>query len=168
MKAARERYKQDITVRVIKIKLWKSCIMQMFMLGVSQKPRCVTWKTEANPDHFVLYVDTNDLDSDRSPDLIAKSIVDAVSSLIKSHKHDVTISNITQNGRFISKLSKVNTCLTEFCFEKIFLIYHSNALKSQHLNGSKLNLNRNYTSILQNTFTKVLSNFFSWQKDKMV
>ena len=86
----------------------------MFMLGVSQKPRCVTWKTEANPDHFVLYVDTNDLDSDRSPDLIAKSIVDAVSSLIKSHKHDVTISNITQNGRFISKLSKVNTYMLDW------------------------------------------------------
>ena len=116
------------------------------MLGVSQKPRCVTRKTEANLDHFLLHVDTNDLDSDRSPDLIAKSIVNVVSSLIKSHKHDVTISNITQNGCFISKLSEVNTCLTEFCFEKIFLIYHSNTLKSQHLNESKLYLNRSGTS----------------------
>ena len=33
-----------------------------------------------NPDHFVLHVGTNDLDSDGSPDLIAKSIVDVASS----------------------------------------------------------------------------------------
>ena len=46
-----------------------------------------------NPDHFVLHVGTNDLDSDRSPDLMAESIVDVVSSL-KTDKHDVTISNI--------------------------------------------------------------------------
>ena len=43
-----------------------------------------------NPDHFVLHVGTDDLDSDRSPDLIAKSIVNVASSL-KTDKHEVTI-----------------------------------------------------------------------------
>ena len=46
-----------------------------------------------NLDHFVFHVGTNDLDSDRLPDLITKSIVDAASSLTTG-KPDVTIPNI--------------------------------------------------------------------------
>ena len=115
-----------------------------------------------NPDHFVLHVGTNDLDSDRSPDLIAKSIVDVASSL-KTNKHDVTISNIiTRNDRFMAKANEVNKCLTELSFERNFLLIdHSKTLKPQHLNGNKLHLNRRGTPILQNTFTKVLSSIFS-------
>ena len=115
-----------------------------------------------NPDHFVLHVGTNDLDCDRSPDLTAKSIVDVASSLI-SGKHDMTISNtITRNDRFMAKANEVNKCLTELCLERNFLLIdRSKTLKSQHLNGSKLQLNRRGTPILQNTFTKVLSSIFS-------
>ena len=69
-----------------------------------------------NPDHFVLYVGTNDLDFHRSPALIAKSIVD-VSSSLKTYKHDVTISIIiTRNDRFMAKANEVNKCLAELCF----------------------------------------------------
>ena len=90
-----------------------------------------------NPDHFVLHVGTNDLDSDGSPDLIAKSIVDVASSL----KTDVTISNIiTRNDRFIAKANEVKKCLTKLCFERNLLVDHSKTLKSQHLNRSKLHL----------------------------
>ena len=61
-----------------------------------------------SPDHFVLHVGTNDLDSDRPPDLIAKSIFDVASSL-KANKHDVTISNIiTRNDSFMAKANEVN------------------------------------------------------------
>ena len=60
----------------------------------------------------------DDLDSDRSLDLIAKSKVDVGSSL-KINKHDVTISNITtRNDRFMVKANEVNKCLTELCFER--------------------------------------------------
>ena len=69
-----------------------------------------------NTDHFFLYVGTNDLDSDRSPDLITKTIVNVASSL-KTDKHDVTISNITPNDCFMAKANEVNKCLTELCFE---------------------------------------------------
>ena len=117
-------------------------------------------KDYLKPDYFVLHVGTNDLDSDRSPDLIAKSIVDVASSL-KTDKHDVTISNIiTRNDRFMAK--ELNKCLTELCFERnILLIDHSKTLKSQHLNDSKLHLNRRGTPILKNTFARVLSSIFS-------
>ena len=74
------------------------------------------------PDDFVLNIGTNDLDSDRSPDLIAKSIVDVASSL-KTDKHDVTISNIiTRNSCFMAKANEENKCLTELCFERNFFI----------------------------------------------
>ena len=90
-----------------------------------------------NTDHFVLHVGTNELGSHRSPDLIAKSIVDVASSL-KTDKHDATISNIiTRNDRFMAKANEVNKGLTELCFERnILFIDHSKTLKSQHLNGS--------------------------------
>ena len=114
-----------------------------------------------NPDHFVLHVGTNELDSDRSPDPTAKSIVDVASSL-ETDKHEVTIlSIITRNDRFMGKANEANKRLIELCFEKTFLLVgHSNILKSQHLNESKLRLNRRGIPILQiqNTFTKVLSN----------
>ena len=123
---------------------------------------CLKPSLRENADHFVLHVDTNDLGSDRSPYLIAKSIVDVASSL-KTDKHDVTISDIiTRNDCFMAKTNDINKCLTELCFERNFLLIdHSKTLKSQHLNGSKLHLNRRVTSILQNTFTKVLFSIFS-------
>ena len=34
-----------------------------------------------NPDHFILHVDTNDLSTERSPELIAKPIVDLATML---------------------------------------------------------------------------------------
>ena len=102
-----------------------------------------------NPDHFVLHVGTNDLDSDRSLDLIEKSIVDVASSL-KTDKCDVTISNIIiQNDCFMAKANEVNKSLTELCFERNFLLIdHSKTLKLQLLNGSKLHLNRRGTPML--------------------
>ena len=73
-----------------------------------------------NPDHFVLHVGTNDLDSDRSPDHIAKSIVNVASNL-KTDKHDVTISNIiTRNDRFMAKANEVNKCLLNFVSKETF------------------------------------------------
>ena len=77
-------------------------------------------KDYLKPDYFVLHVGTNDLDSDRSPDLIAKSIVNVASSL-KSDKHDVTILNIiTRNDRFMAKSNAVNKSLTNFVSKEIF------------------------------------------------
>ena len=94
--------------------------------------------------------------------MTTKSVVDVESSL-KTDKHDVTISNIiTQNDHLMAKANEVNKYLTELCFERnILLIDHSKTLKSQHLYGRKLHLNRRGTPILQNTFTKVLSSIFS-------
>ena len=46
-----------------------------------------------SPDRFILHVGTNDLSSNKSPEEIARSIIDLATS-IKNKKHDVSISNI--------------------------------------------------------------------------
>ena len=45
----------------------------------------------AKPNHFIFHVGTNDLTSKRTPDEIAKIIIDLASEL-KSEKSDVSIS----------------------------------------------------------------------------
>ena len=83
------------------------------------------------PDHTVLHVGTNDLVSDRAPYLMAKSIVNIVSS-IKNENHDVTVSNIiTRADHLKGKANEVNDYLSKLCTERnIYLIDHSKALKN--------------------------------------
>ena len=78
-----------------------------------------------NPDHFVLHIGTNDLNSDRSPELIAKSIAD-VSSSLKNDSHDVSISSIVvRNDKFKEKAAQVNKNLEKLCTEQnIYFINH--------------------------------------------
>ena len=45
------------------------------------------------PDHIILQVGTNDLNSDRQPDLIVKSIVHLTITL-KNNSQNVSVSNI--------------------------------------------------------------------------
>ena len=47
----------------------------------------------SSPDHFILHVGSNELSSDKSPELMARSIIDLATS-IKNEKHDVSVSNI--------------------------------------------------------------------------
>ena len=119
MKVSRERYEQNITIRKIKIKVRKSWYLET---AWSKTSRDGKFRKRENPDHFVLSIGTNDRDSDRSPDLIAKSILDVASSL-KTDKHDVAISNIIKrNDRSMAKANEVNRCLTELCLERKFLL----------------------------------------------
>ena len=112
------------------------------------------------PNHTVLHAGTNDLVSDRPPDLIAKSL--NIASSMKNENHDVTISNIRiRADNFKEKANEVNNYLSKLCMDRnIYLIDHSKTLKTQHLNGSKLHLNRRGAPILQNTLCKFLSKIF--------
>ena len=108
------------------------------------------------PDHIVLHAGTNDLVSDRPPDLIAKSL--NIASSMKNENHGVTISNIRiRADNFKEKANEVNDYLSKLCMDRnIYLIDHSKTLKTQHLNGSKMHLNRRDAPILQNTVCKFL------------
>ena len=115
-----------------------------------------------NPDHFVLHIETNYPNSDRSPELIAKSIANVGSSL-KNDSHDVSISSIVVRfDKFKGKAAQVNKNLEKLCAEQsIYFINHARIILPQHLNKSKLHLNRKGISILTSNFVKALSHVFN-------
>ena len=46
-----------------------------------------------NHDHFILYIGANELNTERSPELLAKFIVD-LSITLKVNSHNASVSNI--------------------------------------------------------------------------
>ena len=110
-----------------------------------------------NPNHFVLHIGKNDLNSNKSLELIAKSITDVGSSL-KNDSHDVSISSIVvTNDKFKEKAVQVNEKLEIICAERnIYFINHAKNILPQHLNKSKLLLNGKSSSILTSNFVKAL------------
>ena len=96
-----------------------------------------------NPDRFTFHARTNDLNSERSLQPIAKSFVDLAASL-KNENHDVSISNIiacADNQELREKTLTLSNELLEICRERILsLIDNSKKIKQQHLNKGKLHL----------------------------
>ena len=117
-----------------------------------------------NPDHFILNVGTNDLNTERSPELIAKSIVDLATTL-KGNSRDLSFSNIIvrgDNSNLNEKECEVNAHLTEMCKErKLNLINHSKKIKPNYLNRGKLHLNQKGLKVLGDAFLKEISNIFN-------
>ena len=117
-----------------------------------------------NLDHYILHVGTNDLCLDRSPEVIAKSIIDLALTL-KSESHDVSVSNIivrNDNDTLNKRRYEVNVVLMELCKENnIYLIENSKKIKSQHLNKGKLHLNQKGSRLLSDIFLKEISHVFN-------
>ena len=95
----------------------------------------------STPNHFILYVGTNDLNSNQTSEVIAKEIVDLATSL-NNNQHDVSVSKIilrTDNSKLNVKRCEVNEILSELCRERnIYLIDHSKKIKPNHFNKGKL------------------------------
>ena len=73
------------------------------------------------PDHFIINVGTNDLNSEVSPKSVPESIVDLAMSL-KTESNDVSVSNIilrTDNSLLNQKGCEVNSHLTDLCEREI-------------------------------------------------
>ena len=117
-----------------------------------------------NSDHYILNTGTNDLCLDRSPELIAKSIIDLALTL-KSESHDVSVSNIivrNDSDTLNKKGCEVNTVLMELCKEKnIHLIDNSKKIRPQRLNKGKLHLNQKGSRLLSDIFLKEISHVFN-------
>ena len=111
------------------------------------------------PDHFVLHVGTSGPSSDKSPEEIARSIIDLATS-IKNEKHDISISNIiirADDKKLEERRCEVNSFLGKLCKEKnYYLIDHSTRIKRNHLNKGKLHLNHKSTKLLTDIFVKEL------------
>ena len=104
----------------------------------------------SSPDHSILRVCTNDLSSDKSPEKIARSIIDLVTS-IKNKTHDVSISNIiirAGDKKLEEKRYEVNSFLGKLCKENNrYLIDNFTRTKRNHLNKGKLHLNHKGTKL---------------------
>ena len=112
------------------------------------------------PDHFIIHVETNNLNSEVSPKSIAESIVDLAMSL-KTESNDVSVSNIilrTDNSLLNQIGCELNSHLKDLCEEKnLYLTDNTKMFRSHHLNKSKLHLNRKGSKLLNDTFIRQLS-----------
>ena len=70
-----------------------------YMWGISPQWRLNVWSLlqHENSDYYVLHVGTNDLCLDRTPELIAKFIIDLALAL-KIESHNVSVSNIIERN----------------------------------------------------------------------
>ena len=104
------------------------------------------------------------MNTERSPEVIAKSIVDLATAL-KDNSRDVSVSIVIvlgDNSNLNEKGCEVNAHLTEMCKEKkLNLINHSKKIKSNHLNRGKLHLNQKRLKVLGDAFLKEISNAFN-------
>ena len=84
-------------------------------------------------------------------------------SSLKNDSHDVSISSIVvRNDKFKEKAAQVNENLERLCAERnIYFVNHAKNILPQHLNKSKLHLNRKGSSILTSNFVKALSHVFN-------
>ena len=120
----------------------------------------------STPNHFILHVGKNDLNSNQTWEIIPKEIIDLATSL-KNNQHDVSVSNIilrTDNSKLNAKWFEVNQILSEWCHERnIYLIDHSKNINPNHLNKGKLHLNKKGSNILSRTFVNEISRVFNWR-----
>ena len=117
----------------------------------------------STPNHFILLVGMNDLNSNQTPEVIAKEVVD-LATLLKNSQHDVSVSNIihrADQSKLNAKRCEVNQVLYQLCYERnIYLIDQSKKIKPNHLNKGRLYLNKNGSNILSRTFANKISRVF--------
>ena len=88
------------------------------------------------PDHFIVHVGTNDLNSEVSSKSIAESIV-YLTMTLKTESNNVSVSNIvlrTDNSLSNQKQYEVNSHLKDLCEERnLYLIENTEKFKSYRL-----------------------------------
>ena len=114
---------------------------------------------------FYPNIGTNGLNTERSLELTAKSIVNLATTL-KGNSRDVSVSYIiarTDNSNLNEKRYYINVHLTEIRKKrKLNLINHSKQIKPNHLNRGKLHLNQKGSKVLGDVFLKEIFNVFNW------
>ena len=114
---------------------------------------------ENDPDHVIMHVGTNEMNSELPPERIAKSVID-VAKNVKTDTRSVSISGIIpRNDNFNNKVMEVNKELAKMCKrEKFQFLEHSNINPKAHLNKSKVHLNRNGYIKLGKNFANFINN----------
>ena len=117
---------------------------------------------ENNPDNIILHVGTNDVLSEKIPQVITQSIVD-LAKTVANDNFQVTVSNIVpRNDQWSKKVYEVNKVLLNLCKDvNTPFISHSSIDAKRNLNNSKLHLNIKGSRKLQENFVKYLKGFSS-------
>ena len=94
-----------------------------------------------DPDAYILHIGTNNLTTDKKPDIICTEISRLV-KIVKTNKNKIVILTIVPRGYACNTNNKkVNSLLKEFCKNNgIDLILHDNINAKRHLNKGKLHL----------------------------
>ena len=123
-------------------KNWTQIVKCLLKLSVA-KTACmydyVKPLVRSSPDHFILHVGSNELSSDKSPEVMARSIIDLATS-IKNEKH-VSISNIlicAIDKKLEEKRREVNSFLGKLCKEKSLRTSNPDKLVFAHLNRNSI------------------------------
>ena len=115
-----------------------------------------------NPDHIILHVGTNDLNSEKTSSQIANSIIELHNSL-KTIDNEITVSLIVPSADNLNnKTTEVNNRLINMCNERnINFIDHKNDVQTErHINESKVHLNRYGTIVFAKKFSDYISNLY--------
>ena len=113
---------------------------------------------ETNPEHIIIHVGTNDLNSEKTASEIANSIVDLANS-IKNETNTIHVSLLVpRNDNLNNKANEVNNCLSNMCHQRgIKVISHTETIDPiNHLNESLLHLNRYGAIEFSKNFKKFL------------
>ena len=108
---------------------------------------------EESPKHLILHVGTNDLNLNKTPRDIANSIIDTAVKTVKNSRTTLSISGIvTRDDTLKHQVRQVNNFLRNLCAERnIGFLCHDN-IQSNHLNGSRLHLNKQGTKNMIRNF----------------
>lgn len=112
------------------------------------------------PDSIIIHVGTNSLRNSNSSRECADEIVD-IGRMVDQEGISVAISSLTaraDDSELAKRVKEVNKILRKFCRQNEWgFIDHNNITTDQHLNRSRLHLNRSGTSLLSQNFISYIN-----------
>ena len=107
-----------------------------------------------DPHLWLLHTGTNDLRSNKTPEIIAREILDVALEL-KTDQNCVSISSITcRNDKLNSKAMKVNLVLKSLCDENDLGYIDNSNITCRNLNYSGLHLSQSGAALLARNFLR--------------
>ena len=117
---------------------------------------------ENNPDHIILRVGTIDVPSEKTPQVIAQSIVDLAKTAGNDNLLVTVFGIVPRNDQWSKKVYEVNKVLFNLCKDvSIPFISHSAIGAKRNLDNSKLHLNIRGSRKLKENFVKYLKGLSS-------
>ena len=111
------------------------------------------------PDSIIIHVGTNSLRNSNSSRECADEIVD-IGRMVDQEGISVAISSLTaraDDNELAKRVKEVNKVLRKFCRQNQWGFIDHNNITDQHLNRSRLHLNRSGTSLLSQNFISYIN-----------